>query len=136
MNIELFCKNFIKKLNLDDSVLQKTNEVLPNITLTLDKHLHLTLKEQEKGVFVSAPLIEAEGNDLERVYQLVLEANLFGQGTGQIGVIGLTKNGKMLVLNLDIDHELDQDKFNEKLEDFLNYIEYWQNKIELTLSEV
>ncbi|NGX30800.1 MAG: hypothetical protein K940chlam8_00151 [Chlamydiae bacterium] len=135
MNLELFCKDLLKELKVDASNMHIQTKQPLSIRLLLDKHLNVELKEQEIGLLVSAPLCQIEAEEIEEVYALLLEANLFGQGTGTFGVLGLTKDGKMLLLNLDIDFDLTYVQFKERMEDFLNYIEYWQKKIELTLEE-
>jgi len=135
MNLEAFCKDLLNELELDLSHLQKNGFNPLVLELQLDNHLTLTIKEQQVGMIVTSPLCTLDQEDLEEVYALLLEGNLFGQATGTYGVFGLTKNEKDLVLNFDLDMELNYSQFREKIEDFLNYVEYWQKKIELKLSE-
>lgn len=63
----------------------------------------------------------------EAFIQQILSANLFGLGTRQ-AVIGLSKDGKMLTLSLEIHKIIAYKEFKEKIEDFVAVIDVWRNE--------
>ena len=57
-----------------------------------------------------------------------MKANLLGQGTGG-AAIGIDPSEKFFTLSEVLEFEVNYKTFHEKLEDFLNYIDYWKEEV-------
>jgi len=55
----------------------------------------------------------------------LMKANLLGQGTGE-QAIGLDHEEKSLTLSCIIPYDINYKEFKEKIEDFVNYLDYWR----------
>jgi len=66
----------------------------------------------------------------EECLTLVMRANFLGQGTGG-AVIGLDAEEKYLTLSLTIPYEVEFKTFNELLDDFVNYVDYWREQVRI-----
>ena len=75
-----------------------------------------------KGIIKTFPQENVEGFLIK-----VLEANLFGRGT-RGAVIGLNPEGNMLTLSLELDYNSSYKDFKNKLEDFVNVINFWRQE--------
>lgn len=64
----------------------------------------------------------------EDFYVKALEATLFGKGT-RGAAIGLDEERKLLTLSLEVDYNSTYKDWKEKLEDFVNVLEYWRNEL-------
>ena len=87
------------------------------------------VKDLNPGFFlrsIIAPM-SFEG-DREAFLSYLMKANFLGQGTGG-GVISLDPNEKFLFMSLCINYEVNYRIFRDKLEDFINYVEYWRTEI-------
>ncbi|MCE2982760.1 MAG: type III secretion system chaperone [Parachlamydia sp.] len=59
--------------------------------------------------------------------QKAMESNLYGRGTRGASV-GLSPDGKSLLLSLEIDSSVNYKEFQEKLEDFVSVLDYWRTE--------
>ena len=57
-----------------------------------------------------------------------MKGNFLGQGTGR-SVLGLDENEKTLTLSCVLPYELDYSHFKDSLEEFSNYLGYWQEML-------
>ena len=57
-----------------------------------------------------------------------MEANLFGQGTGG-GVLGISPERQIFIFSKKILQDLNYQEFKEKIEEFVNYVEFWRLEI-------
>lgn len=121
--------NFVKQLGEDLKMSQHISSLeTGQYKVTFDEDLEVILSRTPtnaylfKGKIGPFPKIKEE-----EFLQRVLEANLFGKGTYG-GVIGLTEDEKVLTLSQELDYNSNYKEWKEKLEDFLNVIDYWKKE--------
>lgn len=88
----------------------------------------LAIKDLNPGIAMHAHICEAPTKKKEELFMLLMRANLLGQGTGSTR-IGLDANEKFLTLSLGLPYELNYQTFREAVEDFVNYLIYWQEVV-------
>ncbi len=100
--------------------------IAPNhvITLSLLDPTH----QNHEGLMMSAPLPTLPQLDLEAVLMELSEANFLQQGTGD-SLISLPKGQENPMLQLTFNTQIHYPAFEELVESFVNYVEYWQRKI-------
>jgi len=64
----------------------------------------------------------------EEAFIYLMKANLLGQGTGN-QVLGLDPEEKTLTLSCIIPYDMDYREFKERIEDFVNYLDYWRLEV-------
>lgn len=97
--------------------------------LILGSDMELTLQEFDDHAFVFSNITKCPLQKKEELFTQLMEANLLGQGTG-ISAIGLDPEEKFLTLSLILSYELDYTLFKETIEDFVNYLFFWREKID------
>lgn len=97
--------------------------------LKLPPNFQVGVSELNPGVFFSSLIlpIPKEGSK-ESLFIYLMKANLMGQGTGG-GAIGIDPTEKFFTFSQSLPFEMNYQVFKESLEDFLNYITYWQEEI-------
>ncbi|CCB89869.1 type III secretion system chaperone [Simkania negevensis] len=97
--------------------------------LKLPPNFQVGVLELNPGVFFSSLIlpIPKEGSK-ESLFIYLMKANLMGQGTGG-GAIGIDPTEKFFTFSQSLPFEMNYQVFKESLEDFLNYITYWQEEI-------
>ena len=64
----------------------------------------------------------------ELIFTHLMKANLLGDGTGG-ATIGLDNDEKFLTLSYVMPYESNYENFKEQLEDFVNYLLFWEEEI-------
>jgi hypothetical protein len=90
--------------------------------------LQIELKLLYPGLSFSSKIGHPPPDRKEEFYMYMMRANFLCQGTGG-AVIGLCNQEKVLTLELSIPYEVNYLEFKDKLEDFVNYTEYWREEI-------
>lgn len=85
-------------------------------------------QEKSSPILLRATVSACPERNLEDFLREIMRASLFGQQTGG-ATFSLDSSGEMLVLSLLMHPTLEYRTFYEKLEDFLNYVDYWKNKV-------
>lgn len=85
-------------------------------------------QEKSSAILLRAIVSSCPKGNLEDFLRQIMRANLFGQETGGAS-FSLDPAGENLTLSLLMHPNLDYRTFYEKLEDFLNYVDYWKNKV-------
>lgn len=88
----------------------------------------IKIQDLDPGVYFWANLSEVPNKDREELFILLMKANFLGQGTGDC-VIGMDHQEKFLTLSSQIAYEVNYEIFKEKLEDFVNYLDYWYDEV-------
>ena len=89
-------------------------------------HLDVTISASERGdIRLHACLAPLPQEHVESYLAWVMEANLFGQETGD-NFLGLDHENKQVTLTRWIDQHVDYREFRSALESFLNYSDTWQ----------
>lgn len=83
----------------------------------------------DPGFSLSSTITDVPHVSREALFMYLMKANFLGQGTGG-SVIGIDTEEKSLTLSLNIPYEVNYHMFEEKLEDYINFLEYWRAEIE------
>jgi hypothetical protein len=86
------------------------------------------LRDLEPGLALWGKIAPCPEKRREDLFIYLMRANLLGQGTGGCR-IGLDANEKILTLSLGLPYELNYQTFKETVEDFINYLVYWRERI-------
>ena len=101
----------------DNSYLLKINEVdeveVRPLEIGLSLHANFGALPEEKR---------------EEVVMHLMKANYLGEGTGG-GVIGMSADEKYLTLSLSLPYEVTYKTFKERIEEFVNYVNYWREQM-------
>jgi len=126
MDIEGLIHKMVEELHLGDAPNKDKNGFFH---LKIQPNLSILIKDLLPGLFVSAKIIELpkEGNN-EALYLHLMQANVLGRDTGG-GAIGIDITEKHLTLSQILPFAPEYKVFYETVEDFVNYIDYWKQKI-------
>ncbi len=103
--------------------------VLGPYSLTINEEIIVYVKELNPGItFKSVIYPLFSSSDREGLFSYLMKANYIGQGTGG-AIIALDPDEKLLTLSLVLSYEVNYRIFKDRLEEFINYLEYW--KLEL-----
>ncbi|MCH9621323.1 MAG: hypothetical protein S4CHLAM20_07420 [Chlamydiia bacterium] len=104
--------------------------------LTLNNDKEIFLEETERGLYLSSKIShfsEEQIPSLEDFYMYLMKANFLGQGTKD-AVISLNPCEKFLTLSTLIAYEVNYKMFFDLLEDFVNYLFFWEKEINRNLN--
>jgi hypothetical protein len=98
--------------------------------LKIPPQTEILVKDLKPGFYLQSAIgANIEATSREDFYIYLMKANFLWQGTGG-SIIGLDPSEKYLTLSLPIVYEVNFRMFRDKLEEFLNYLEFWQKEIE------
>lgn len=106
--------------------IQPNEKKVFRLSLSAERGVDLQLVDGKVVLFtavVACPTVRQE-----LLFSLLMQANLFGQGTGG-AAIGLDAGEKFITLSQAIPDETDYKHFREVLEDFVNYADYWKEEV-------
>lgn len=95
--------------------------------LTFDGNIKVDISQTDQSYLFKSPIGPCPKQNLEAFFVKTLEANLFGRGTRGT-VIGLNPEGNVLTLSLELDYNSGYRDFREKLEDFVNVLDFWREE--------
>ncbi|MEN9344148.1 MAG: type secretion chaperone [Chlamydiota bacterium] len=95
---------------------------------TLNPEQTLFFKEAPPSILLTANVGSFPQKDQEEFCLLVMKGNFLGQGTGNC-VLGLDENEKFLTLSSSLPYEVDYPSFKVALEEFANFLNYWQGEL-------
>ncbi len=94
--------------------------------LTLGPSIRVEMKPLEEGCLFATEIGACPVD--EEFFTTLMLANLLGQGTGG-ALLSLDVTGKRVQLTRELPYPLTYAEFQEKLEEFFNYAEYWKTKV-------
>lgn len=113
-----------KDLGIESSL---SRETPGTFFFPVDDQLDITITQLNPGVLFECEIDTMPEKNRILFYTKLLTANLFGQGT--FGAeIGISNDGRKMVIQYHIDTPLNYKEFEEKLEDFLNVAAYWRDE--------
>ena len=116
-----------KHLGLKATKVEKGH--LGSYLIKIGSDIDVWIKELNSGLTFKSVIAPLEGDgELETLFTYLMKANFIGQGTGG-GIIALDPDEKFLTLSLIIPYEVNYRIFRDRLEDFLNYLEFWQSEL-------
>jgi len=125
MDIQYFMQKIAEELHLNDTPKQDKNGYFQ---LKIQRNTIL-IKDLHPGLFFSAKIVALpQERNNEALYLYLMQANILGRGTGG-SALGIDTMEKYFTLSHILPFELDYVFFYETLEDFVNYLDYWKQKI-------
>lgn len=94
----------------------------------LTPSLSISIKKMDPGYYFQTAIGEIPDYEAEVLFISLMDANLFGQGTGG-GVLGISSEEKLFVFSKKILQDINYQEFKEKIEEFVNYVEFWRLEI-------
>lgn len=124
-------KDLIDKLLIDLEM--DRNEVAEEegrVTIDLDENLSVTFNELSPiGIGMFSKLGSCPEMQQEELFTTLMTSNLFGDQTGG-AIIGLDSQGKTVTMRLDIPRQVTYAEFYGDVENFLNYVDFWQQELQ------
>ncbi len=117
-------KKIVKVLEIELPKQEKDKSFIIEIT----KEIEVKISDLDPGFYFLANIANCPNEKKEDLFIYLMRANLLGQGTGR-SRIGMDMEEKFLTLSYLIDYEVNYIEFKEKLEDFVNYINFWKKEI-------
>lgn len=124
--LEELIHNLLKDIELDIKP-SKLDPLTYLIDLTPD--LSITIKATDPGYYMQTAIHRVPEYGTEMLFITLMEANLLGQGTGG-GILGISSDGDIFLLSKKLLQDLNYQEFKEKIEEFINYVEFWRMEIQ------
>jgi len=96
--------------------------------LMIDPQTPLAIKELPKGFVCRSDVAALTTQDLEDLLALLMRANYLGQGT-KGGVLALNETAQAIVFFTSMLQEYNYKEFKDKIEECVNYLNYWKTRI-------
>jgi len=115
--------------HLEIPAVKGKNESEGYYLLQINESMEVWVKDLNPGIFLQtiiAPIIRT--SDQEDFFIYLMKANFLGQGTGG-GVLSIDPEEKYIYLSLCLSYEVNYKTFRDKLEDFINYLDFWRKKL-------
>lgn len=129
MSIEDILKELGSQMGLPNLHLDDNNVC----RLVFDKRFTVDIEASpdKKSVHMYSALCELPPEGREELYEALLEANLFGRGTGG-AAFGVDKEMNEILLNISFAaiEDVPLQTFINTLESFVNYVEAWTEKLD------
>lgn len=113
-----------KELGLDRAISVDSSGAY---TIYMEQNVFFRLTDLNPGFSLFCQVAPLPKGKQEQFYTQMMLANLFGQGT-EGAVLGLSEDGKVLILSKEIHYTLECDRLKEELEDFMNAIDFWREE--------
>jgi hypothetical protein len=105
----------------------RKDESFPFILKVGDREI--SIKELDRGLRFFARFKAIPDKKQEALFTFLMKANFLGQGTGG-AAIGIDKEEKHLTLSLALPYEVNYEIVREKLEDYINFMDYWADEVD------
>ncbi len=115
-----------ENLNLPPQDSQDANQYFH---LKISDKINISMKSLNPGLFFLAQLGSLPLKKREDTLSYLMKANFLGQGTGGY-VIGIDSEENLLTLSHKITYDINYKTFKEIVEDFANYLSYWQGEVQ------
>jgi len=113
-----------KELELDPPIREEAPRLY---LLPFDEERSISIEETDQGYRFSCPLVQSASLSEELLIEL-MHATLFGQGTYG-AILSLDSKGKTIEAHIHDPYSSTYGEFREKLEDFINNLDFWQEQL-------
>lgn len=120
-------EEFIKQLTKDLELKEALALIDGSCALLLDETT-VTISEAQVGFQFTASLGEPPSEQIELFMSKMLRGNLFAQATSG-STLGLDETGAKMILRYYQPTKSSYRDFKDKLEDFLNTIDFWKQEV-------
>ncbi|MDR3624766.1 MAG: type III secretion system chaperone [Chlamydiales bacterium] len=127
-----FVGQLAKDIELTDIPVVDANKTYK---FSFGKDLAIGIRAMETGFYLTSYLGPCSEQNCEDFFSTLMHANLFGKGTGG-GIIGLNEEGKQFTFTKKYPFQMNYAEFKSHIEDFINYVDLWQKKVNDQLVKV
>jgi hypothetical protein len=126
ISIDQYLKRLSNDLKLNEFYIQVAPK---HCKLLINDFQELEIFQLEEGYSMSYPLGPIyDETDRDKLFAYLSQANFLGQGTGK-SVIGLKPDEKTVTLTMNVFYDVDYFFFKERMEEMLNYIDFWKEHL-------
>lgn len=123
--LNAFLERLTQDLQLDESI----KEIEPKrFSFVLNPDVTVNIQDLDTVFFLMGQIAECPKEKKEDLFILLMKANFLNQGTGG-AIIGLDKDENFLTLSCHLPYDMNYQMFKDALEDFVNFLSYWKEKI-------
>lgn len=125
MNLENLIKQFEKEAELTDPL---PLEGPGSYHLPLEEGLGITIAQTDEGFTMQTTVCPMPNGSEDDFTMHMMDANLMGQGTNG-AILGLSDDETDITLMQHCSGEYEYGDFEEKLEDFINMVDFWKEEV-------
>lgn len=118
---------FIKQLAADYEIKEFDSEESGKWKIPLDEGETIYITDLGHGIKIEARIMDTPRGKEEDLFERMLFANLFGQGTWG-SVLSVDDEAKHIELTRTIDYEINYKEFKDIVEDFINAVDFWREE--------
>lgn len=118
---------FIKQLASDYEVKGFESEERGKWKIPVEEGENLLVTDLGNAVRFDARVIDTPRGREEELFERMLFANLFGQGTWG-AVLSVDDDAKHIELSRTVDYEISYKDFKDIVEDFINAVDFWRQE--------
>jgi hypothetical protein len=127
MKLDIAMQELAKELESERSF---ATEVPGVFAIPLEEDVRLIVTSLPRGgVSLKCQVTQIPRNRQEELFEELMRANLFGEGT-QGAILGLNEEGSHLTLCQEINYDIDFPQFRDRVEDFINSVDFWREEVE------
>jgi hypothetical protein len=116
--------------HLSIKAIKDDKSALGQYCLPINETLSVWVKELTPGVLLKTAIGPLSlDSEKETLFAYLMKANFIGQGTGG-AIIALDPEEKILTLSLIMSYEVNYRIFRDRLEEFINYLEFWKSELQ------
>lgn len=124
--LETFVEQLAKDLDIKESI---TNPEPGRFNIAFDNDIKVDAFQSTQGNYAFKSTIgPPPKQNVHEFYLKTMDANLFGRGT-MGSSIGLNEETNTLTLSHEVDSNHSYKDWRDKLEDFVNIIDFWKKEI-------
>jgi hypothetical protein len=113
-----------KELEMEEFI---TSPEIGHYIASFNDNIQVEMSQSDKSYQLKALIGKLPEKNVDSFLKKTMEANLFGRGT-RGAVIGLDAEGNLLTLSLELDYNSSYKDFKDKLEDFVNVLDFWRQE--------
>lgn len=122
--LEPFIQQLGKELQMEEFI---TSPEPGLYLLSFDDQILVNVTQSSQNYMIKGAIGACPKENTETFLVKTMEANLFGLGT-RGSIIGLNDEGNVLTLSLELDYNSTYKDFRNKLEDFVNVLDFWRQE--------
>lgn len=123
--LETLVQQLAKELDMDQEFIVPKEQGA--FTLFFDNQIQVDISSLSQSYLFKGLIGKFPKNNGEDFLVKTMEANLFGRGT-RGAIIGLNREENLLTLSLELDYNSPYKDFKDKLEDFVNVLDFWRQE--------
>lgn len=123
--LETLVQQLAKELDMDQEFIVPKEQGA--FTLFFDNQIQVDISSFSQSYLFKGLIGKFPKNKGEDFLVKTMEANLFGRGT-RGAIIGLNREENLLTLSLELDYNSPYKDFKDKLEDFVNVLDFWRQE--------